>query len=235
MKKTSLIVLLFFFLASVAFCQDRNFKDSPSSEEIEWSHLWVVSTQRYDLPRVLIIGDSHVEGYYQRVEEQLRSKAYCSKFTTSRSLGDPILMNQLEGVLSSFTFDVICFNNGLHGAGFTDKQYSSYIPKVYKLFKKNNPKIKIVWVNTTVRRVPNDLMNFVPLNATVLTRNKAVEDFAKTKNIPVVDSYTLSNEHPDYFLSDGVHFNEKGILEEAKGVVAEIQKALDHLTISLKK
>ena len=52
----------------------------------------MVSVNNHDLPRVLIIGDSHVERYYPLVAARLQDKAYCSKFTTSRSLGDPALI-----------------------------------------------------------------------------------------------------------------------------------------------
>ncbi|MDP4197723.1 MAG: SGNH/GDSL hydrolase family protein, partial [Bacteroidota bacterium] len=34
------------------------------NEDIEWSHTWITGTNKTDLPHVLIIGDSHVEGYY---------------------------------------------------------------------------------------------------------------------------------------------------------------------------
>ena len=112
--------------------QNRSKKNVSISEGTEWSNTWMVATNKHDLPRVLIIGDSHVERYYQPVTNKLNKIAYCSKFTTSRSLGDPALIAQLKALFFSYKFDVITFNNGLHGVEYSDEQYNSYIPVVYK-------------------------------------------------------------------------------------------------------
>ena len=50
------------------------------SEGTEWSNTWMVATNKHDLPRVLIIGDSHVERYYQPVSGKLNKKAYKNDF-----------------------------------------------------------------------------------------------------------------------------------------------------------
>lgn len=88
------------------------------NEDIEWSHTWIVNTNDTLLPKVLIVGDSHVDGYYSVVAKKLGTKVSCSKFTTSKSLGDPVFINQLESVLMLCDFDIISFNNGLHGADY---------------------------------------------------------------------------------------------------------------------
>ena len=142
MKK--LITLLLVFLSFTCtnsnnvIRQDEIQKNKSVSEDIEWSNMWMVSVNKMDLPKVLIIGDSHVERYYPVVAGKLLDKAYCSKFTTSRSLGDPALIEQLKTIFFSYKFDAICFNNGLHGIEYTDEEYSNYIPLVYKLFNVSN-------------------------------------------------------------------------------------------------
>ena len=209
--------------------QDKKHKNSSINEDIEWSHTWVVSTNKYDLPKVLIIGDSHVERYYQNVTDKLINKAYCNKFTTSRSLGDPILIDQLRAVFNAYKFDIICFNNGLHGVDYTVKQYSNYIPEVYNLFKKNNSNIKLIWVNITARRVPKNLTDFDKYNTGIINRNKAIADFTKAKQIPLIDFYSLSINHMDYYEPDGIHFNPNGVADEANTVTLEILKAIDNL------
>jgi len=239
-KKNFLLCFLVFFITACssgyrAALKDRIIKKNSFSEGIEWSHTWMVSTNKHDLPRVLIIGDSHVEGYYQGVAEKLGNKVYCCKFTTSRSLGDPALIEQLKALFFSYRFDVICFNNGLHGVAYTDEQYNHYLPVVYRLFKKENPGLKLIWVNTTARRVGNNLSEFDKYNVAVINRNKAVEEFARLKNIPLIDYYSISVNHPDYYKNDGIHFNITGVEEEANLVATEILKVLENTKKALKQ
>jgi hypothetical protein len=196
------------------------------SEGTEWSNTWIVSTRKHDLPRVLIIGDSHVERYYQVVAGKLNKKVYCCKFTTSRSLGDPALIAQLKALFFSYKFDVISFNNGLHGVDYSDDQYNSFIPVIYKLFKKSNPGFKLIWVNTTARRVGGNLNEFDQYNSGVINRNKLVEKFTRAKNIPLVDFYLPSVNHPEYYENDGIHFNKTGVEEQAKVLSSEILHVL---------
>jgi hypothetical protein len=207
--------------------QNKSKKNVSISEGTEWSNTWMVATNKHDLPRVLIIGDSHVERYYQPVTNKLNKIAYCSKFTTSRSLGDPALIAQLKALFFSYKFDVITFNNGLHGVDYSDEQYSRYIPTVYKLFKKSNPGLKLIWVNTTPRRIGGKRPDFDQYNQGVINRNKAVEEFTRAKNIPLVDFYTPASTNLDYFDTDGIHFSKPGVEEQAKMVTSEILKALE--------
>ncbi len=231
MKK---IAILLFALITVLFnseyqavAQNKSKKSKSISEGIEWSNTWMVSTNKHDLPRILIIGDSHVERYYQVVTSKLNKIAYCNKFTTSRSLGDPALIAQLKALFFSYQFDVITFNNGLHGVAYSDEQYSRDIPAVYKLFKKSNPGLKLIWVNTTPRRIGGKRPDFDQHNQGVINRNKAVEAFTSAKNIPLVDFYTPSSANLDFFDTDGIHFSKMGVEEQAKMVTSEILKALE--------
>ena len=49
----------------------------------------------------------------------LNDKAHVSKFATSKSLGDPIYIEQVKWFLKSNKFDIISISNGLHGSDFT--------------------------------------------------------------------------------------------------------------------
>jgi hypothetical protein len=232
MKKNLHLIFIILLIAcnnsNTANRQNETLNQKSISEDIEWSNMWMVSVNKKDLPKVLIIGDSHVERYYPAVAARLKDKAYCSKFTTSRSMGDPALIEQLKPVFFSFKFDVISFNNGLHGIEYTDDQYSRDIPEVYKLFTESNPGVKLIWVNTTGRRVSDNIAAFDEYNQGVINRNKAVENFTKAHNIPVVDLFLLSIIHPDYYESDGIHFNKQGVEDEARYVSDEIIRIIDN-------
>jgi hypothetical protein len=231
MKKLILIL----FAICLITAKDNAFAGSPTpkkkaiSEGTEWSNMWMVATNNHNLPRVLIMGDSHVERYYQGVNSKMGNKALCCKFTTSRSLGDPSLIAQLKALFFSYKFDVICFNNGLHGTDYTDEQYSKDIPAVYKLFKKQNRNVKIIWVNTTARRVGHQLNDFDKLNDGVINRNKAVAEFTASKGIPLVDFYTPSFKNIDFYDTDGIHFSKKGVEEQARLIAVELERALTEI------
>lgn len=231
-----ILIILFAFVNIIlnsgyqGIAQSKSKKNVSISEGTEWSNTWMVATRKHDLPRVLIIGDSHVERYYQPVTSKLDKIAYCSKFTTSRSMGDPALIAQLKALFFSYRFDVITFNNGLHGVDYSNEQYSRYIPIVYKLLNKSNPGLKLIWVNTTARRIGGKRSDFDQYNQGVINRNKAVEEFTRAKNIPLVDFYTPSSERLDFYDTDGIHFSKLGVEEQAKMVTSAILKALENRT-----
>jgi hypothetical protein len=194
------------------------------NETIEWSHTWMINTNDSNLPRVLLIGDSHVEAYYPIVADALKMAANCCKFTTSRSLGDPVLIDQLELVFQQYDFDVICFNNGLHGDAYGGEEYGRYIPVVYDLLERHCSK-SLVWINTTASRKRENPKEFTAFNAKVIVRNKLVSDFTAKHKIPLIDFNSLSVSHPEYYSEDGIHFNQDGIKAEA-GLIAEKVRAL---------
>ncbi len=219
--KRKIILLACYLLALTGYSFAQQQKPKTRNETYEWSHSWIVTKpDSLNLPNALLIGDSHVERYFPIVSEKLKGQFYCSKITSSKSLGDPEFIDQLKALLGSFRFDVIFFNNGLHGVAYSPEEYAKYLPTVYKLLKKNNPQVKIFWVTTTARRVPNNLDSFDAHNGDVEKRNKYVADFCTEKNISVIDFSSLSLQHKDYYSNDGIHFNETGVKEQAS-IIAE--------------
>lgn len=84
-------------------------------EDIEWWELWLPNSNQGDLPRCLLIGDSITGAYYAEVNKAMAGQAYIGRFCTSKSLGDSFYLLELELVLRQAKFDVIHFNNGMHG------------------------------------------------------------------------------------------------------------------------
>src|SRR6478736_2357019 len=87
----------------------------PARESIEWCDIWITHANETNLPRVLLIGDSIVRDYYPEVEKQLAGKAFVGRLATSRFVTDPVLLKEIKMVLSGTQFEVIQFNNGMHG------------------------------------------------------------------------------------------------------------------------
>jgi hypothetical protein len=200
-------------------------EESIINENIEWSSTWIVNTRDTILPKVLLIGDSHVERYYGKVADKLAKHANCSKFTTSKSLGDPVFIKQLESVLSLCKFDIIIFNNGLHGADFTLKEYSNYAQLAYERLKKNAQK-SVILVNSTAMREASNVTAFASRNQQIIERNKFLLEFAQTNQAKLIDFYSATSNNIEYYTPDGVHFNEMGVNIETDLIVKEINEVI---------
>ena len=220
-------LLLILVMLTSCILQRKVEKGISKDESTEWSQTFVVGTDKTDLPKVLLIGDSHVERYYQVVVERLKGIAYCSKFTTSRSLGDPVYKDQLELLFKQFNFDIITFNNGLHGSGYKLEEYSRDIPFVYELLKKKSRKA-IIWVNTTAWRMKENPDEFKNIKL-ITDRNKFVKEFTSKNQIPLIDFYSISIANKDYYSNDYLHFNNRGVNAQAELICAQINKLLKNL------
>src|SRR3954468_16764930 len=87
----------------------------PARESIEWCDVWITHANETNLPRVLLIGDSIARDYSGEVEKRLAGKAFVGRLATSRFVADSVLLKEIESVLSGAKFDVVMFNNGMHG------------------------------------------------------------------------------------------------------------------------
>jgi hypothetical protein len=222
--KRNFAIIINLFLISSCFAQEKAMKIVSKNEPTEWSHTFVVGTDKTNLPKVLLIGDSHVERYYPVVSEKLKDVVYCSKFTTSRSLGDPVYVEQLKLLFLQFSFDIIFINNGLHGGGYKIEEYKRDIPFVYHLLQ-NHCRKTIVWVNTTAWRVkeePDKFKNTLKINE----RNEFVNEFTKSNNIPLIDFYSISVANKDYYCPDYLHFNSTGVNAQSDLICSKIKEII---------
>jgi len=77
--------------------------------------------QRARPARVLLIGDSITHGYYPEVQARLKAQAYVARLTTSKSVGDPALLDEVALVLRQPDFKSSISTTDctvlLHGSG----------------------------------------------------------------------------------------------------------------------
>lgn len=192
-------------------------------ENIEWCDIWITEGDRPELkiPRVLLVGDSITRGYSGAVTEKLKGKAAVSRLATSKSVGDPALLEEIKLVLKQYKFDVIHFNNGLHGWGYSEADYRAHFPELLALFKEYAPQAKLIWATTTPVREKGNLKQFEARTERVKARNAIAAELTAGKVAAVDDLFGLVKDHPEYSGGDGVHYNPKGVAAEA-GQVAKV-------------
>ena len=193
-------------------------------EDIEWCDVWIPHLNQDHLPRVLLIGDSITRAYYPDVGERLRDRAFVGRLTTSRSVGDPALIVEVNSVLGQTSFEVIHFNNGMHGWGYTEEEYETYFPEFVEAIRSCAPKARLIWASTTPVRVEGNLSEFDARNERVKVRNACAAHYVQTQNIPVNDLFSLAAI--EHYSPDGVHFNESGAAIQAEQVAAAISKEI---------
>ena len=222
MNRFALSLLSIFVLSSATV-----FAVEAIHERIEWSDVWVVNAATDDRPRVLLVGDSIVRGYYAGVEEALGESANCARFTTSKFLGHPDFLEELGLLVKRFSFDVIHVNNGLHGWGYTEEQYREALAGLIAFLKQESPGSKIVWCMTTPVRDSADLSKpDADKQPRVEARNAIAATIMAEQGIVVNDLHALSAGNDGHFSKDGVHFSEAGRAAQSQQVAAVIRPLL---------
>ena len=212
---------------------------NPYPEAVEWCQIQSPDTSRHDLPRVLIIGDSISGGYFGGLAEELKDKASVVRLGHSLSLGQPGVIGYLRalleepGLLGSGNFDVIHFNNGMHGWFYSEEEYKHDFPKLIALLRERSPDAKLIWATTTpYRKGAPTFIEFHPKNERVKARNAIVAEIVAREGIPTDDLYAFEENHPEH-CGDGVHFKLEARPAQVKRVAGFIADALPKSTNSL--
>jgi hypothetical protein len=229
--KTLKLILPLAFLIGLLFqaCAQPASYPPAAKESIEWCDVWISHANETNLPRVLLIGDSITRAYYPDVEKNLAGKAYVGRLASSAFISDPILLKQIKMMLEEYKFDVIHFNNGMHGWQHSEKEYAEAFPKFLKTIRQYAPNAKLIWANTTPLKVSPNLPADNQTQATderIAARNAIALKFVQSQGIPVDDLNTPMRDHPELHV-DNVHFNAAGIAIQAKQVAAQIEKVLN--------
>ena len=198
-----------------------------SREAIEWCDIWIPDANETKLPRVLLVGDSITGGYGPKVADALKGKASVARLTTSKSIGDPALLAEVALVLGQCRFDVVHFNNGLHGWGYSEEEYQKNFPELLATIRKHAPQAKLIWATITPMRQAGKLDMIAEGTKRVQARNKIAEEIVAREGIAVDDLYGLVKDHPEFWSPDGVHFNAPGVAAQVEQVTKRIAENLE--------
>jgi hypothetical protein len=214
-------------LTNVASAEPKT--TTPSLESIEWCDIWISHANETNLPRVLLIGDSITRDYYSEVEKRLAGKAYVARLATSRFVADLVLLKEITLVLDGTKFDVIHFNNGMHGWQHTEDEYRKAFPQFLAALRAHAPQAKLIWATTTPLRDGKAVIYDTKAGYSderVAARNAIAAEIVTEQKIPIDDLNASMRGHPEYH-SDNVHFNAQGIQIQAAQVSAHVEKLLE--------
>jgi len=198
-------------------------KNLRGHENIEWStsYAFHLTDANRNLPRVFIVGDSIVGGYFARVMGELEGKASCTYWTSSYCVTSPCYLKFLSIYLDEAKYDVIHFNNGCHSFSTANDDWEKGLRAALQLIRLKQPQAKIVWATTT----PNgDAKN----NAKVRELNAvAAKVIAEVGGIETDDLYALMDplDRKTYW-SDNYHFKKEAIDLQVKQVKTACLKAM---------
>ena len=193
-------------------------------EQFEWIHSWCDETLNGDLPRVLLVGDSITHNYQEKVRELLRGVCYVDYISTSYAIDAKIYNRLVYDFMTDSDYELIHFNNGLHGIHIPKRTYKSKLKNL--LAKVENGRKIVLATSTLVYKEGNKRLDGAWMKR-VRERNSAMQELAEEKGYGLDNLYPVSVSIPkDYRYLDGTHYLPEGYAMLAEAVAACIRSHL---------
>lgn len=196
-----------------------------NNERIEWSRVWREEANR-DVSRVLLIGDSIVDGSKSFIGEELAPDYAISAYITSKGVDNPYFLRELELLCEQeeYGYRAVYFNNGLHPHGQSPETYKENYKKIIAGLRKILPNTPILlglstpWTQGDAKAAEgydapvtvDEGVRFDERNALVIAYNDKVLEIASEEGLPCFDAYTLMLANTQHKTPDGVHFYAPG-------------------------
>lgn len=193
-------------------------------ERTEWIRSKCVETTDNSIKRVLLIGDSITDGYYESVSVKLYGVAHVDYVATSYAVDSKMYNVLVKNFIKDSRYDVIHFNHGLHGkhmsAGLYKRRLKSVLSSVDKATK---------LVVATSTRVLKDGENMVDESweRKIVERNAKVKELCSELGCETDDLYPISVDmNYAHRTKDGFHYDKAGYDIFADKVSKTIKKLL---------
>jgi len=181
-------------------------------------------------PRVLLVGDSILNGYVAGVTRALEGKAYVDAWVNPYHQASARLHTMVAEVLAQGPYDVIHFNMGLHGwqAGrIPEGEFDHHTEVLVDVLRKEAPKARIIWASTTpvtVKGKPGELD--AEIDSVIVEHNRIAANVMREKDVPVNDLYLLLVDQLALARGDQFHWTGPAYKMLGEAVAAEVTKAL---------
>jgi alpha-L-fucosidase 2 len=233
MKKCTTILLSVLLICQLAHAQENKplAKKDPRlhSDGGPWK-FYRASSENASLPRVLLIGDSIMNGYRGSVYGLLKGKANVDVWLTPRHLKSEHLHADLQKVLDQGPYEVIHFNIGLHGwppGRIPEGQYEPLMRSYVEVLRAHSEQVRLIWGSTTQITVKGKPTELDPVhNSTIVKRNKICAKVMRAYGIPVNDLYGSMSDKLQMARGDKFHWNGSAYQLMAEQISQCISRAL---------
>lgn len=180
-------------------------------------------------PRVLLVGDSILNGYGKQTIKRLDGTAYVDLWVNPYNQSE-YLNKLLADVLAKGPYDVVLFNMGLHGwqkGRIKDGTFEPLSKAYVQVIKDKLPKAKILWASSTPVTVKGQPLELDPeINATIIEHNRMAAKVMAEMGVPVLDYYGLLVDKRALARGDMFHWTSPAYDLLAQTADAAIRKEL---------
>ncbi len=182
-------------------------------------------------PRVLLIGDSILDGYHAKAAELLRGKVNLDVWVTWKHIGCEDLPADVKAIFGEHSYDVILFNDiGLHAwvpGRIPEGQYDPLLRAHLANLRKFAPQAKLIFASTTPMTTKTRPIALDPeFNPVIVERNKIAVKIMAENHVPVADYYGILAAKPHLAAGDRVHWTKPAYELLAQLAATRVAEAL---------
>ncbi|PTX98399.1 SGNH/GDSL hydrolase family protein [Opitutus sp. ER46] len=181
-------------------------------------------------PRVLLVGDSILNGYLAAVRQKLEGKAYVDAWVTPLHQASSRVEPELAGVVAHGPYDVIHFNMGLHGwqkGRIPEGKFEFFTRRLVRGLRAGCPHGKMIWASSTPVTTKGRPATLDPeINATIVDHNRRAAAVMAEEGIAVNDLYAVLVDRLELATGDQFHWQKPASELLATQVAAAISAAL---------
>jgi hypothetical protein len=181
-------------------------------------------------PRVLLIGDSILNGYHKQVVAKLEGRAYVDIWVNPYNQSEHLNKTILPAVLENGPYDVVHFNMGLHGwqkGRIKDGTFEPLTKAYVEVIREKFPNARLIWASSTPVTVKDKPLELDPaINDVIVEHNRMAAKVMQELKIPVNDFYALLVDKRELARGDGFHWKGPAYELLAAQALESIEKGL---------
>lgn len=229
-----LIVLLVVPLAASADASKSSSATEVDSRLHADGHGWRLDKAKVtdpDRPRVLLIGDSILNGYLKQVTAALDGKVYVDAWVNPYYQSEHV-NKLLAEVLEHGPYDVVHFNMGLHGwqkGRIKDDTFEPLTKAYVETLKAKLPTATLIWASSTPVTTTDKPIGLEPeINPIIIEHNRMATKVMAEMNVPVNDFYSLLIDKIELARGDRFHWTTPAYDLLARMVVESVLRELEN-------
>jgi len=183
------------------------------------------------LPRILLIGDSILNGYRTTVSKELEGKANVDLWVNPYHQASGGLHEKLKGVLSEGPYALVHFNMGLHGwqkGRIPEGQFEILTHKLVQTIREAAPDAILIWASSTPVTLKGKPQELDPaINPVILKHNALAAKVMQDEKIPINNLYQLVVDKRELAAGDQFHWKKEAYVIMGKAISGLIVQQLD--------